>query len=385
MFHPLSRLAAVLIPLIAYGAPARANESVSYQINPQHTGSAIFQAGLNLPLRQLWTRSFAGPLSYPLVAAGTVLVTVGMGSNNGTLLYALDRASGAILWSQSVPGTYRTSLLAYDNGNVFVLNSDGLLRAFKAATGAPLWQAQMPGQYLFQDPPTARDGFVYITGAGSGATVYAVRELDGKVAWSQPVNGGDSAPTLSEDGVFVSFPCQAYEFDIATGAPRWHVNNGCFGGGGATSVLYDQLLITSWLNISALQDAIVLRALDAVQVADLPGPTSMSPAVQSGMSYFVTSAGIVARDVPAFAQKWTFAPDSQVAAPPIVVNGKVIVTTISGRMSVLDGASGALLQTVQVPAGPPGCPCASEGGLAAGQATIVAPYQGGLTAFVGAP
>ena len=385
MFHRLPRLAATLALLLACAAPSRANESVTYQINPQHTGSAMFQAGLNLPLRQLWTRSFGGPVSYPVIAAGTVLVTAGLNSYDGTVLYALDRASGATLWSQGIPGTYFNSFVAYDNGNVFVLNYDGWLRAFKVSTGAPLWQAQMPGQYSFQDPPTARDGFVYITGAGSGATVYAVRQLDGKVVWSQSVNGGDSAPTLSEDGVFVSFPCQAYEFDIATGVPRWHVNNACSGGGGATTVLYDQLLITSWLNASALQDGIVLRALDAVQIADMPGPTYFPPAVQSGMSYFVTAGNIVARDVPAFTQKWTFAPDSQVAAPPIVVNGKVIVTTNSGRMNVLDGASGALLQTLQLPPGSVGCPCGLKVSLAAGQATIVAPYDRILTAFVGAP
>ena len=143
--------------LIGAAASASANESVSYQINAQHSGSAVFQAGLKLPLRQMWTRSLGGQVSYPLIAEGKVLVTAAVGNPYGATLYALDRATGATLWTQSIPGTYSSSMIAYDNGNVFAVNFDGLLRAFKAATGAPLWQAQMPAQYAFQTPPTARD------------------------------------------------------------------------------------------------------------------------------------------------------------------------------------------------------------------------------------
>jgi outer membrane protein assembly factor BamB len=68
-----------------------------------------------------------------------------------------------------------------------------------------VWARQLPGQYAFSSPPTAKDGVVYVSGAGSGGTLYAVDEASGTVLATQPVaNGDDSSPALSADAVFVS-------------------------------------------------------------------------------------------------------------------------------------------------------------------------------------
>jgi outer membrane protein assembly factor BamB len=231
---------------------AFAGESVSFQINPQHTGAAIFDGELKLPLQQLWTRNMHGLVTYPLIAEGNVFVSVGNVGTYGSVFYALNEKTGGTIWSESIPGTYFTSLAAYDGGNVFVLNFDGVLRAFQALTGTPLWQVQVPGQSDFSSPPTARDGVIYINAAGSGATLYAIREKDGSIAWSQGTNGSIwGAPTLSEDGVFVSYPCQA------------------------------------------LKD----------------------------------SHGLVARGIPGFGVKWSFAGDNTISPAAIVVNGHVIVAS----------------------------------------------------------
>jgi outer membrane protein assembly factor BamB len=73
------------------------------------------------------------------------------------------------------------SALAYDGGDVFALNYDGVLTAFVAGTEHELWARQMPGQYAFTAPPTAYNGVVYVSGAGTGGTVYAVSEKSGAV------------------------------------------------------------------------------------------------------------------------------------------------------------------------------------------------------------
>jgi outer membrane protein assembly factor BamB len=377
---------------------AYAGESVSFQINPQHTGAAIFGGGLKLPLQQLWTRNMGGLVTYPLIAEGNVFVSVGNLSNYGSVFYALNGKTGATIWSKSIPGTYFTSLAAYDGGNVFVLNFDGVLRAFSASTGTLLWQMQIPGQYDFSSPPTARNGMVYINGAGDGATLYAIREADGNVVWSQGTNGGIwSAPTLSEDGVFVSFPCQAYEFDIVTGALRWNYNGGCDGGGGVTTALYDQVLFTSNLLSSNLSTGNALLAFDGTQRGTLGNLSSSlayqrgvgfsyPPALQAGMGYFVKdSHGLVARAVPGFGMKWSFAGDNTISPAAIVVNGHVIAASNAGHLYVLDGATGTLQQTPTLPASSPVDEGGVPNGLAAGEELIAVPYLQTLSVYAGSP
>jgi outer membrane protein assembly factor BamB len=176
-----------------------AGEATTYQINPQHSGAAVFQPALKLPLTQVWTRNFGGTTSYPLIAQGTVYVSVANRVSYGSVVHALNEVTGATIWSRPVAGTYYTSLIAYDSGRLFVVNFDGVLQALDAATGKQLWRTQLPGQYAFESPPTARDGVVYLNGAGSGVTLYAVLESNGAVLWSQTMVAGDtSSPTLSE-------------------------------------------------------------------------------------------------------------------------------------------------------------------------------------------
>jgi outer membrane protein assembly factor BamB len=377
---------------------AFAGESVSFQINPHHTGAAIFDGGLKLPLQQLWTRNMHGLVTYPLIAEGNVFVSVGNVGTYGSVFYALNEKTGETIWSQAIPGTFFTSLAVYDNGNVFVLNYDGVLRALQASTGTLLWKVQIPGQYVFDAPPTARDGMIFIGGAGTGVTIYAVREKDGSIAWSQgAVAGNWSAPTLSEDGVFVSYPCQAYEFDIVTGALRWNYNGGCDGGGGVTTALYDQVLFTSDLISANPGTGNALLAFNGTQIGTLGNLSSSlayqrgvgfsyPPALQAGMGYFVKdSHGLVARGVPGFGVKWSFGGDNTISPAAIVVNGHVIAASNAGHLYVLDGATGTLQQTLTLPAssqiGEGGVP----NGLAAGDELIAVPYLQTLTAYAGSP
>lgn len=377
---------------------ALAGESVSFQINPQHTGAAIFEGGLKLPLRQLWTRKMGGLVTYPLIAKGKMFVSVGNAGTYGSVFYALNEKTGATIWSKSIPGTYFTSLAAYDDGNVFVLNFDGVLRAFQASTGKLLWQAQVPGQSDFSSPPTARDGIIYINGAGSGATLYAIREQDGSVAWSQGTNGSIwGAPALSEDGVFVSYPCQAYEFDIVTGALRWNYNGGCDGGGGVTAALYDQVLFTSNLSPGNLNGGNALLAFKGKQIGQLGNLSSSlayqrgvgdsyPPALQAGMGYFVSdSDGLAARAIPGFAVKWIFAGDKTISPAAIVVNGQVIAASNAGHLYVLDGATGKLEQTLSLPVSAQTGQGGVPNGLAAGDELIAVPFLQSLTAYAGTP
>src|SRR5207249_4637830 len=122
-------------------------------------------------------------------------------------------------------------------------------KAYDALTGASLWANQLPGQYSFSSTPTAVNGVVYVGGAGSGGTVYAVDESNGNLLWTASVmNGDDSSPAVVGQSVYVDYACnQAYSFDTLSGAPRWHHGGSCEGGGGATVAAYsNRLYLRDW-------------------------------------------------------------------------------------------------------------------------------------------
>jgi outer membrane protein assembly factor BamB len=122
----------------------------------------------------LWKTGIGEPTgSSPAVANGVVYV----GSNDDPRvsvrhLYALDAASGAVLWSKQTPINWSSPVVA--NGVVYVLLRSRLLRdkyvssrlyAFSARSGARLWKATTGG--LGGSSPTVVDGRVYIsTGDG---------------------------------------------------------------------------------------------------------------------------------------------------------------------------------------------------------------------------
>src|ERR1051325_1856992 len=191
---------------IPVAPPYAGTGAVAYQIDPTHSGSR--SDSLTPPLTYQWSRDLGGPISYPLIADGKVFVTVSNQSTYGTRLYALDQRTGATVWGPiDITGKYNWSGLAYDNGRVFVVNCDGLLRAYDAASGAQLWAKQMPVQYSFSSSPTAMGGMLYLSGAGSGGTMYAVSQQDGAVRWTAGVDGGSGSPAVSPSGVYTSYGC----------------------------------------------------------------------------------------------------------------------------------------------------------------------------------
>ena len=185
-----------LVVLSSTSAAAVAGEADAYQQDAAHDGF-IADAGLSAPLTQDWSITLPSAVSYPLIVNGMVYVLTADGT-----LYALNQATGATAWSHGVGGA--APGLAYDGGQVYVVDSSGLLTAFDAATGSITWSMQLPGQYSFSSAPTAANGIVYTGGAGSGGTLYAVRESDGHLLWTSFVeNGDDSSPAVDATGVYV--------------------------------------------------------------------------------------------------------------------------------------------------------------------------------------
>src|SRR4051812_28332682 len=90
---------AALVALALPAGVARAAESVTYQANPAHDG--FVDEPVAPPLAVRWAHPFGTAISYPVVAGGRVFVTTANSGDgvSGTVLHALDAASGAEQWS----------------------------------------------------------------------------------------------------------------------------------------------------------------------------------------------------------------------------------------------------------------------------------------------
>jgi outer membrane protein assembly factor BamB len=379
--------AVVVVMLIAAAVAAplslasSGDESTAYQSDVAHDGY-IADAGLGPPLTQAWSVALTAPISYPLIVNGMVYVT----ASNATL-YALNQATGTTVWSHSMGGN-EFAELTYDRGRVFGVNMDGVLTAFDAATGSIAWSEQLPpGQAIFSSAPTAANGIVYV-GGGSGS-VYGVRESNGHVVWTQGVSfGNESSPAVGAQGIYVSYPCQAYKFDPLIGTLLWHDDEGCVGGGGRTPVVasgHVYVRDASGAEGPGSSPLVLSASTGAVEGAFNPGP---APAVANDVAYLLS--GFPASTLTAVAgaglgsTSWTFTGDGNLDTAPLVVGGLVFVGSSSGNLYALDAAAGTTTWSTNV-----GSPIIAPDeqdirpltGLGAANGTLVLSTDGELMAY----
>jgi outer membrane protein assembly factor BamB len=317
------------------------SQAVAYQNDYAHSGFVTFGTPITFPASPTWSVTLNGAVSYPLIAEGKVFVTTaGIGASFGTQLYALDEKTGNVVWGPvAIAGTFSWSGLAYDHGKVFVVNFDGLLKSFDATTGQAGWSTQLPGQYAFSAPPTAVNGIVYVGGAGTGGTLYAVGEYSGNLLWTAGVaNGDESSPAVSSDGVFVTYPCQAYKFDPFTGAYLWHYSGGCSGGGGRTPVYANGLLYMRDLSTVGL----IFNAATGTQAGNFNSPSwSPIPAFSTQTEFFQGAGTLQAIDLTTHNAIWSFTGDGHLVSAPIVIDHVVIIGSSSGMVYAVDAVTGS--------------------------------------------
>ncbi len=387
----MKRLAVPVIALLTallFGsahAQVAAPQAVNYQINSTHTGATTVP-GLAPPLRQKWSVNFGQNISYPIVADGKVFVTVRNASAYGTQLYALNAATGAVVWSVPVSGTYYWSTLCYENGRVFVINADGLLRAFDGANGSLIWSRQMPGQYSFSAAPTVYQGVVYISGAGSGGTVYAVGADTGNVLWTASVmNGGMSSPAVTGDGVYVSYSCpNVYKLNPANGALIWRYSTGCSGGGGKIPALYNGRLYVRDFS-DYIFDSQTGAQVGSFVAKNIPAFAGNMGFIMNGPKYFGSYATLEGRDLSSNTVTWTFAGDGKLQSAPLVVNDYVYIGSDTGKLFAVAAATGQQVWSTNVGVGIPYVDEQNGSqpltGFAAGEGVLVIPTKTTLVAY----
>jgi outer membrane protein assembly factor BamB len=352
---------------------AESDVAVAYQVNVAHSGLQN-DAALVPPYALKWkSPALGGTPSYALIAAGKVFVTAGQ------TLYALDAATGSVAWSQLVGGPYTVPGAAYDAGQVFVVNNGGTLSAFDANTGAPAWSGQLHGQSMFTSPPTAANGVVYVSGAGTGGTLYAVDEKSGGLIASQPVTNGDhSSPALSGNSVFVGYSCDnVYGFAQTSLTLLWHYAPGCSGGGGKTTVYANGKVYTR----DTLNGNLILSAGNGS--ASGTYTASVAPAFDASTMYALTGSTLSSGS-------WSFTGDGGLDTAPILISTGsseyVVVGSSSGNLYALNAGNGTTAWSANVGGAipPPDEQNAAQlSGLAAGQGLLVVPAGSSVSAYYG--
>jgi outer membrane protein assembly factor BamB len=369
-------LVPVFVVLLLSAASARAStpSTVTLRGDATHDNRVTGAPEPGLGIR--WAAALGRAVSYPVVAEGRVFVTVRADSEAyGTELVALDLQTGAVQWRLPVAGTYYWSALAYGDGRLYLVNFDGQLTALTPATGASQWSVKL-SQYSFSTPPVAFDGHVYLTGSGSGTTLYAVRGSDGALAWAKELPSGAGTPAVDASTVHVSMACaHAMAFDRASGAVRWEHHGDCTGGGEATPALHAGRMYPLGGN-PAIYDA----ATGAVAGTAGAG----TPAFADGAAYFsALTGGVFAVNAENWGPRWAAAVGANGDAPLLSAN-HLYVGSEDGYVAALSRTDGVVrwcAATGQPVVGSTGNVDRPDSGLGAGDGFLVVPAGGSLIAY----
>ncbi len=328
-------------------APAPAGAATTYQQNQLHDGNNAGEH-LTFPLHEAWRRDFQDVdygdvwVSYPVVVNGRVFVTVtgnALYSYYGVRLYALDGATGDILWGPvqlGDPYTFPDAGASADGTNLYTVNFDGLVEARDQVTGALQWSAHMPFEYFFNSPPTVTNGTLYFGGTGDAGFVYAVDTATGVVKWAELVENGDySSPAVTTDGVYVSYACeQSYKFAPATGALLWWHQTDCEGGGGRTPVVHGQAV---YVRDSSVMPPVILSTGNGAPQGSFQSDTT--PGFDGALAFYVQGGTLSAVNL--LAQRLVWSSSRQIVTAPIVAGGAVIAGASTGMLYGYDETTGA--------------------------------------------
>jgi len=382
----------VLALTICSSASGFAQKANTYQINAAHTGAIELQNDLKLPLRLMWSSGISqggNVTSYPIIAGGKVFVVSGdNGVKGGAWVVALDtERNGANLWSRYLPGSDGRGRagITFLNGRLFALSYSGLLVFLNPNDGKPVWSVQLPKAFDYPAPPVAHEDTIYVSAAASferNGALIAVNATNGEIRWKKNIDSVvTGSPALSRDGVFVSTVCGVQQFDAITGALRWRTPGPCTGWSTLMPVFYSDRIFNRQMGSNG-QAVRTYQAIDGALTTTSVDQIIFPPAFRGGVGYYTTSEALVARVVATGEVLWRFRPKfNKTYLPPIVVNGKVLSIAQGGKLSVLDGLTGAVLDQVQVgsllPPSPEDSSTAPIAGISVSdEGDIVIPYQG---------
>jgi outer membrane protein assembly factor BamB len=343
----VAALAMVTLVLGASGAgaqPASTRGDVSWRqahFGPSHQGVNPFETILSPAtvggLHRQWATELGGDvgLSAPAVVDGVVYI-----GSWDRRIYAIDAATGTILWS-TLTDEIHEDAPAVANGIVYSHSNAGTLYAMDAATGDVLWTAD-PGHAV--SSPTVSGNHVLVLGYGA---LLAYDGLTGQLLWSAgPIDLAVNSPTVArgrilvvDEGGFVT------AVNPKNGTIVWQrrIKDESFQL--STPAVANDVLYVGALGSNSVY-AVNAENGRVVWQTELDGLMDSSPAVANGVVYIGGYAGIYALDARSGAVLWTHPGPFVVGLGVSVANG--VVYAVSDVLYALDATTGDTLWTGSV-------------------------------------
>ena len=246
----------------------------------------------------LWQRSPTPALgSSPIVEEAVIYY-----GSAASRLYALDATTGQPHWQETLvenPFIRRSYTPVAAAGTPYFLSGHGALDALDTATGKRLWRFNT-GQSLFRTSPLYDDGLVYVD--ARGGVVVALNASTGELIRQFATSGQQIAKTSVHDGVLflVSTDQQLYALDLGSAELLWRQHVG--------GALGSDLKVAGKVVYASSQSG-AIHAFDAASGTPL----------------------------------WRFQTDEATFSALSVAAGTVYVGSRTGDLYALDAASGQLL------------------------------------------
>lgn len=294
----------------------------------------------------------------------------------GGYVYALEAASGRLMWRLRGGGMFKSSLCAYEN-RLYLGNTDNLLRCIDAASGRRIWQINTGND--LDSSPCVVDDRLYI--AGENGHLRCLVPQTGKQIWKRYVggigpgsilgsNGSETSPAVADGEVYTAtYDGILFCVDATTGAVRWRARTG--DDTDASPVVNDDFVY-----VCAEERAPHLYCFardDGREVWRTDGRARgyySTPALADGRIWVGAEDGklhcLSAADGTV---QWTFQTGAGVWSSPCKVDDKVVFGSRDGRLYCLDAASGREIWHVRLDGRIISSPCIVDGRIWIGTAT----------------
>jgi len=195
--------------------PAALAQDANWMMRYDEESSGVSDAALELPVSLLWKYT-TDEDEFDAVATPAV-DEVAVYAPVGDTVYAIERATGALLWDQTA-GDEIVSSPAIADGVLYVGTRDSNLLAIDTANGSIQWRFQAAG--AIDTPPVVAYGVIYFGSDGNRLTALDLETQD--VIWQFEARGDIKAPPLVYRDVVVVGTVDGRIYSLnSDGQPLW--------------------------------------------------------------------------------------------------------------------------------------------------------------------
>lgn len=300
----------------------------------------------------------AGSFTSPPVVVGSVVIAASADLH----LYGFDKTIGNQVFKINL-GAYVEFAPAVQDPYIYVIGREGEIIALRATGGADavVWRRRL-GNTLPSAAMNIRGDTLFVT--GQDHVLYALYRLDnGRDRWSFPSDGLRlQYPAIGDQMIYVG-DAKLSALDIYSGTKIWEdpVINGVAG-----PPVYARPGVVGLAELYAVDTAGVIHALDANTGGELwRKPSGYRPtglAVDETTLYAAGPGFVSAQDRRTGSELWRvpFADDG-ILGGPIAGNGRLLVTSASGSVQILNAFNGQVVGGTPVTESLAGPPAVSDG------------------------